>query len=75
VQINNSLDSAEKRSETEYCRVSEIIHGGKLFQTIWPDTLKHRPPYVDTLTRRAASWFLLIDLRQYRDDELQCDAE
>jgi len=37
------------------------------------DTLKHRPPYADSMTGGTASWFLFTDLRQYRDDEL-CDA-
>ena len=32
-------------------------------------TPKHRPPYVDSLTGGTASWFLLTDLRQCRDDE------
>jgi len=35
------------------------------------DTLKHRPLYVVILTGGTASWFLLTDLRQYRDDELR----
>jgi len=42
VQINKFLDSAE----TSRDRVESL----KLFQTVGPDTQKHRPPYVDSLT-------------------------
>jgi len=33
-----------------------------------PDTLKCRPPYVDSLTGGTASWFLIVHPREYRDD-------
>jgi len=67
VRTTNFWHSAEKRRET-------VQHPwDKLFQTVGPDTLKHRRPYVGSLTIGTTSWFLLTDLREYWDDGL-CDA-
>jgi len=56
VQINKSLDGAEKRPEIEQGLSDNPANCS--FQTVGPDALKHRPPYVDSLTGGSASWFL-----------------
>jgi len=76
LSLRTSSEPAPNRLRTaaSFEPASVMEFGFKLFQAVGPDTLKRRPPYIDSLTGGTASWFLLTDLRQYRDDEL-CDAE